>query len=67
MLEAIYGNRADWIAVSNEVGFGLVLPYPSGPLYRDLLGHANPRPAAQADEVYWMVAGIPGPIHGYRV
>jgi adenosylcobinamide kinase/adenosylcobinamide-phosphate guanylyltransferase len=67
LLEAIRGSRADWIVVSNEVGMGLVPPYPSGRLYRDLLGYANQRLAAQADEVYWMVAGIPVPIHGYRV
>jgi len=66
LLEAIHGSRADWIVVSNEVGLGLVPPYPSGRLYRDLLGYANQRLAAQADEVYWMVAGIPVPIHGYR-
>jgi adenosylcobinamide kinase/adenosylcobinamide-phosphate guanylyltransferase len=66
LLEAIRGSRADWIVVSNEVGLGLVPPYPSGRLYRDLLGYANQRLAAQADEVYWMVAGIPVPIHGYR-
>ena len=67
LLEAIQRSRADWIVVSNEVGLGLVPPYPSGRAYRDLLGHANQRLAAQADEVYWMVAGIPVPIHGYRV
>ena len=66
LLEAIRQNRADWIVVSNEVGLGLVPPYPSGRVYRDLLGHANQRLAAQADEVYWMVAGIPVPIHDYR-
>ena len=66
LLEAIQGSRADWIVVSNEVGQGLVPPYPSGRVYRDLLGHANQHLAAQADEVYWMVAGIPVPIHGYR-
>ena len=66
LLEAIRGSRADWIVVSNEVGLGLVPLYPSGRLYRDLLGHANQVLAAQADEVYWLVAGIPVPIHGYR-
>jgi len=67
LLEAIRCSTADWIVVSNEVGLGLVPPYPSGRVYRDLLGHANQRLAAQAGEVYWMVAGIPVPIHGSRV
>jgi adenosylcobinamide kinase / adenosylcobinamide-phosphate guanylyltransferase len=67
LLEAIQASPADWIVVSNEVGQGLVPPYPSGRVYRDLLGHANQRLAAVADEVYWMVAGIPVPVHGYRL
>jgi adenosylcobinamide kinase / adenosylcobinamide-phosphate guanylyltransferase len=67
LLAAIRTSRAGWIIVSNEVGQGLVPPYPSGRVYRDLLGHANQRLAAEADEVYWMVAGIPVPIHGWRV
>ena len=44
----------------------LVPPYPVGRLYRDLLGWANQRVAQAADEVIWMVAGIPVPIGGYR-
>jgi adenosylcobinamide kinase / adenosylcobinamide-phosphate guanylyltransferase len=67
LLEAIRSSRADWFVVSNEVGQGLVPPYPSGRVYRDLLGHANQRLAAQADEIYWMVAGIPVPIHGWKI
>lgn len=50
---------AAFIIVSNEVGLGLVPPYPLGRLYRDLLGLANQAVAAQASRVYLMVAGIP--------
>jgi adenosyl cobinamide kinase/adenosyl cobinamide phosphate guanylyltransferase len=57
--EAIRSNPADWILVSNEVGMGLVPPYPQGRIYRDLLGWANQRMASMADQVYFMVAGIP--------
>jgi adenosylcobinamide kinase/adenosylcobinamide-phosphate guanylyltransferase len=46
------------IAVSNEVGLGVVPEYRLGRLYRDLLGKANQALAAQADEVYLMVAGL---------
>jgi len=49
----------DVIVVSNEVGQGLVPPYPLGRLFRDLLGWANQAVAAAADEVYLLVAGIP--------
>lgn len=66
LLAYIRSNKADWIIVSNEVGLGLVPPYPLGRIYRDLLGMANQRLAAEADEVYMLMAGIPVPIHGYR-
>jgi adenosylcobinamide kinase / adenosylcobinamide-phosphate guanylyltransferase len=66
ILECARGGGADWIIVSNEVGLGLVPPYPLGRLYRDLLGRANQQLAAQADVVIWMVAGIAVPIQQYR-
>ncbi len=47
------------IVVSNEVGLGVVPPYPLGRQYRDLLGLANQRLAAVAARVYLMIAGIP--------
>ena len=52
-------GTASWIVISNEVGLGLVPPYPVGRTYRDALGRANQRLAAEADEVLFMVAGIP--------
>jgi len=47
------------IVISNEVGAGLVPPYPLGRVYRDLLGEANQFVAQHADDVLLMVAGIP--------
>jgi adenosylcobinamide kinase / adenosylcobinamide-phosphate guanylyltransferase len=47
------------VLVSNEVGMGLVPPYPLGRAYRDMLGRLNQRLAAQADEVFFVLAGIP--------
>jgi adenosylcobinamide kinase / adenosylcobinamide-phosphate guanylyltransferase len=67
LLSAMRTSQADWIVVSNEVGLGLVPPYPLGRIYRDLLGRANQELAAVANEVFWMVAGIPVPIHTYRM
>ena len=66
LLGLIRDSGTDWIIVSNEVGLGLVPPYPLGRIYRDLLGRANQELAAAADEVVWMVAGIPVPIQNYR-
>jgi len=59
LVAAIRAQPHDWIIVSNEVGLGLVPPYPLGRVYRDLLGWANQRLAAVADEVFFMIAGIP--------
>jgi adenosylcobinamide kinase/adenosylcobinamide-phosphate guanylyltransferase len=59
LLNAYAASRAEWIIVSNEVGLGLVPPYPLGRVYRDALGRANQRLAAAADEVLFMVAGLP--------
>ncbi len=53
------GSQARVIVVTNEVGMGLVPPYPSGRLYRDLLGLANQRLATIATQVYVTFAGIP--------
>jgi adenosylcobinamide kinase/adenosylcobinamide-phosphate guanylyltransferase len=64
LLEAYHAGPAAWIIVSNEVGLGLVPPYPLGRAYRDALGWANQRLAAQADEVILMVAGIPLKVKG---
>jgi adenosylcobinamide kinase/adenosylcobinamide-phosphate guanylyltransferase len=47
------------IVVSNEVGLGLVPPYPLGRVYRDVLGRANQYLAARAQRVIFMVAGLP--------
>lgn len=47
------------VAVSNEVGSGVVPPTPSGRLFRDLLGVLNARIAAESDDVVLMVAGRP--------
>ena len=59
LLAAQRQSGATFIIVSNEVGQGLVPPYPLGRVYRDVLGMANQAVAAQAARVYWMVAGIP--------
>ena len=67
LLKVIQQGSVVWIIVSNEVGLGLVPAYPLGRIYRDLLGRANQRLASTADEVYFMVSGIPVPIHGYRI
>ena len=48
-----------FLAVSNEVGLGIVPDSPLGREYRDLLGSVNQRLAQACREVVFMAAGIP--------
>lgn len=57
-------SECELIVVSNEVGMGLVPEYPLGRVFRDLLGSANKRIAQSADQVFFMVAGLPMEIKG---
>ncbi len=52
-------ERANVVAVTNEVGCGLVPETPLGRLFRDLHGLANQRLASAAHSVYLLTAGIP--------
>ena len=45
------------VAVTNEVGWGLVSEHRSGRVFTDLLGRTNAAMAAASDEVVLMVAG----------
>jgi adenosylcobinamide kinase/adenosylcobinamide-phosphate guanylyltransferase len=47
------------IVVSNEVGIGLVAPYHLGRVFQDVAGRAHQRFAAEADDAYFMIAGLP--------
>ena len=67
LLKAVTEIPGQWLVVSNEVGQGVVPASAAGRLFRDLLGWANQRLADQADEVIWMVAGIPIPIGQHRL
>jgi adenosylcobinamide kinase/adenosylcobinamide-phosphate guanylyltransferase len=58
-VEALLRLDAHVVLVSNEVGMGLVPPYPLGRLFRDALGRLNQHAAARAGEVYLIVAGLP--------
>jgi adenosylcobinamide kinase/adenosylcobinamide-phosphate guanylyltransferase len=64
LLSACRETSAACLLISNEVGLGLVPPYPLGRAYRDLLGRANQTLARRADEVYLLVAGLPMTVKG---
>ena len=59
LLELYRGGNASWIVVSNEVGLGVVPPTELGRVYADELGRVNQLVAAEADDVYFMAAGLP--------
>lgn len=59
MLKAFKNTKSDAIIVSNEVGLGII---PQNKLARDFLdiaGRINQMTAKAADEVYFLVSGIP--------
>ena len=47
------------VIVSNELGMGLVPSYPLGRHFREIAGKMNQIVAEKADEVYFVVSGIP--------
>ena len=49
--------RDDVVLVTNEVGSGVVPPYRSGGVFRDLLGALNQSVAECCDEVHLVVCG----------
>lgn len=59
LLDAWQSTRRIVVAVSNEVGSGVVPATASGVRYRDELGALNTRIAAQCQQVWLCTAGIP--------
>lgn len=64
LLSAAADCQADLVAVTNEVGYGIVPVSPLSRFFRDCAGRVNQRMAAAADEVYLVVSGIPVQIKG---
>lgn len=63
-LQALHAAPASVVLVSNEVGSGVVPPYPAGRRFRDALGELNQQVAAIADNAVLMVAGLPLALKG---
>ncbi len=59
LLDAWRSSRRLVVAVSNEVGSGVVPATASGGRYRDELGRLNARIAAECEQVWLCTAGIP--------
>lgn len=59
LVSACKGSSAKVIAVSNEVGLGLVPENPLSRRFRDLSGTMNQRMAMAASEAWFVASGIP--------
>lgn len=57
ILDAWRRSDQTLVAVTNEVGWGLVSEYPSGRLFADLMGRLNYRMGGACDDVVLMVSG----------
>lgn len=56
--------KAKSIIVSNEVGLGIVPENRLARVFRDIAGKINQTVSREADEIYFMVSGIPLKIRG---
>jgi adenosylcobinamide kinase/adenosylcobinamide-phosphate guanylyltransferase len=59
LLQAWRAHPGLVVAVTNEVGWGLVSEHRSGRVFTDLLGRVNQAVAAECDDVVLLVAGRP--------
>ena len=59
LINYIESTSSVFIIVTNEVGLGLVPDNKIARDYRDILGKVNQLIARSADEVYYMISGIP--------
>lgn len=59
LLETLQTHNGHLIAVTNEVGAGIVPDSPLGRQFRDVAGRLNRKIAACSDQVFLVTAGIP--------
>lgn len=65
LMRAIRTSRARVVIVTNELGLGLIPLDASARGFRDLAGKTNQLCAGEADEVYFVVSGMPIRIKPY--
>ena len=59
LIQAIRATRARVVIVSNELGLGLVPATKAVRAFRDVAGRVNQQVAAEADDVYLTISGLP--------
>lgn len=58
-LSKAFSHECDWILVTNEIGMGVHATTEAGRKFVELQGWVNQYIAEKADEVFFMVSGIP--------
>ena len=64
LLQLVKKHNLNLIVVTNEVGLGIVPENRLARIFRDIAGKANEVVASSADEVHFVVSGIPMQIKG---
>ncbi len=64
LVDAVRTTTRSVVLVTNEVGWGVVPAHQSGRVFRDMLGIVNARVAAECDDVWLCVSGIPLRVKG---
>lgn len=64
MVKELRKGAGEVVLVSDEIGQGVVPPTKAGRRFRDLLGLVNQKLAETADNVYFVIAGVPLLIKG---
>lgn len=59
LLEMIKNSNKEIVIVTNEIGLGVVPPTKLGRYFRDLIGKMNQFLAKEAQEVYFVISGLP--------
>lgn len=59
LLDALQKSESVSLVVTNEVGLGVVPDHRLGRMFRDLLGEVNQEAAKRAEEVHFLISGIP--------
>ena len=66
-LEMLRDMNGTFVFVTNEIGLGIVPENAMSRLYRDIVGRANQLVAEHAEDVFFVVSGIPVRIKGKQL
>lgn len=67
LIDTLKESNSIIVIVSNEIGLGLVPPYPLGRVFRDIAGLANQQIAKISSKVIFVAAGIPIDLKQFKI